>query len=92
MNKDGITKELAAKVVMWMVSILWVLGLLSVALTVYQPYTDYIKDQYGDGAWLSLLQVWFLITVILVGAGASWWGLTRIAKWEKSGEEEEEKE
>lgn len=84
------TKELAAKVVIWAVSILWVLGLLATALTLYQPYTDYVKGQYGDGAWLSLLQIWYLITMILAGALAAWWGFTRIAKWEEPDDNEEE--
>ena len=85
--------NLTARVLMFALTAVWIMGFLTISLILLPALTDYLKDpeRWGiTGAALHVIVVWYMITCVLVAAGSTVWGLSQVAKWEDVEEEEAE--
>ena len=77
-------KELVAKLILFAVALVWVMGLLGVGMILFGPFNEAISN-YGipEGGLNTALNIWFWITLVLIGIVVTLGAFRFIGKWEK---------
>jgi len=74
-------KLLAARVIVFFVAIVWVAGWVFMGLIFWDSWLDQIYGLQPD--WLPvLLQVWYIATIVVIGAWVALKGFRFVGKWE----------
>jgi len=82
--------NLAAKVVVWAATATWVMGLLSFAMMLLPTFTGFLDSEgIEDHIYKSLLILWYIATVVLIGIGSTYFAFKRVAWWEIEEDEDE---
>jgi hypothetical protein len=76
-------KKLAARIIVFAFTCIWILGLISFALLLYTPLFSFLETELVE-PFLSLVSYWYVATTILVGVFVAYKGLGFVGRWVKN--------
>jgi len=76
-------KVIAARLVIFAVTVAWVLGWLAIGLFLHPVFLSAIAKQILDGNIVDILNAWYVITFIVIGAFVAIRGFRFVGKWER---------
>ena len=75
---------LVARIVLFTVVLIWVLGLLMIGLLFHEAFLDYMRSiEITQGITLAALVLWYWLTLVVAGVLVANWGFRRVGLWER---------
>jgi len=83
-------KKLVAKIAVFAAVVVWTLGFLAAGVMFFPVFVDFIGIKPSIAA--SAMQLWYLITIVLVATFVVGQGFKFVGRWEAPDKEEIDKE
>ena len=92
MNRSNLYLVLAARLLLFTLVIVWTLLFIIAGLNIFNLYADWLgSGEIPPVEWFQgLMQVWYLVTLIIIASLAARLGFRAIGRWEKQEDENSE--